>query len=517
MFIQVGNSLELNCTVTGKDLEDLDIAQYLSWKFFKNKTGQEMESRIIDGNISTLVIDDVGVNHTGAFSGVINVTPKCLNEYECSYHWTSDGENLYKNFEQVESYEIEIDGTSKLGNISFKKHVDPVTRVKMSSFKKVYVQYSNSTSLKLVLKLPDSASYLPSLFDTMYRVLYKSKWDDDFKMVKKTVLNDYFKNTPDTLTLTNLVPNTNYNISVSAKIVDAVGDRYWSDPFIMTGKTGCDVPGALPEFTGSSFQITQQIKTVKIYMKPLPDKMKNSPFVNYSLTFEELGKNGTLLSLETRDYPESVMLHPNVQLNLNNEYNIKIQVIRVIYLFSSKRTVGRLQVSSKVMFETKTNYIYVMENNENLNWSIEPSNTTSLSININEVENFDKWIFGVSLEKKNNFSSGISWGNCYFSHFDQVDDIPSPNFFSVQSVRGSEKALEVKITGYCNILNGNLLNVRPDNYTIIYGKISAPSTKPKDINSGNITGSSFTVTWGTTENPNGPIISYDITLELLKV
>jgi hypothetical protein len=219
---------------------------------------------------------------------------------EC--HWKKlDGQNSFKS---DMTYYMYVEAQNALGRARsdivtvHTRHLvlpNPVGDLRMVN--------RNSTSITLTWKRPS-----PSLSPVIYRLQYRSQWND---MIMVETTQSIF-------TLSNLIPNTDYTVQVTVKPAE---EGYWSSPSKLTVSSLKDVPKINPAITQGGFVVNScgmDCRNITIFWQSISEAYWHGDDFHYLVTIEKTcGINQN--SREDRNV-SSMKTSLSVKANMNCKY-----------------------------------------------------------------------------------------------------------------------------------------------------------------------------------------------------
>jgi hypothetical protein len=193
------------------------------------------------------------------------------NSYRCDWYF-ADGTNGYQQFRHClwlkspnRSYRTIIS--------SYITPMDPEEFVQPAMVPNLFANSMTSRSANISWSSVNERQFI-------YRVNYSSQWDSSFLKTNST-----------SILLENLVPFTNYTLSVECiPFIRSSEKGYWSVPSIYTFQTKPDVPASAPGVTAGSFHIKQLsdgYKTLTVHWQLIPKRFSNGVIDNTSVCYSQ--------------------------------------------------------------------------------------------------------------------------------------------------------------------------------------------------------------------------------------
>ncbi|XP_063420776.1 uncharacterized protein LOC134705990 [Mytilus trossulus] len=403
-----------------------------------------------------------------------NPQPKKRDQTSC-YIAPSTTDNYY-TFHAGNSYNLTINA-SNVCAFQMTEHTVNITEViKLSSPK-----LSLLSITQRVIILSTKQSQAPHIMIwTKDGILYDIVYSSD------TLTNTIQFSSPNesnTVILPDLIPYTEYTVTVKAKVPQSKGDKYWSPTVTRNYTTKSAAPVSVPYIGG--YIMSERV--LFLYIKPISKREKFSENAVYTVTVKSASEEPFFKQLNVT-WDIAMINVPGLQQKLTS-YLIEVKTVNDIgeSIDSSRITTpsydsGRQKPAYIVVEGSGKNYIISWDTQSrnissqlkkivvywcvgiqtvcqsNLNFINVSGHLTNISVT---TDRGDNWIFAVSFLYTDGYTTEMVFSKCHFPKFTGgPSDTPD-----ISVIPESQTELVVKPGDYCNI---NKYPSRPLVYTVYY-------------------------------------------------
>ncbi|XP_061175044.1 uncharacterized protein LOC133184160 isoform X2 [Saccostrea echinata] len=339
---------------------------------------------------------------------------------------------LYDTFVPSPNYYMNITLSNKIGVTSRIYNITTRRIVKLSH--PIVTIKPSSNTLQLSLNLPKEFRDNREIDDiVVYNITYRASWINKPRMVIFSSGNDSV-----TTTLRNCIPFTNYIIQITARPERSL---YWSDVKTKHIKTDPDVPYWAPETSPGLYYVHNQTG-ITLFHKPLQERYWNAEDCKVNVVLSD-EINSTIWEGNFSSSEAFLTIPKDIS---DSHYSASLRYINIegpsenaSILFINENESGLFVMAEEI--QTKGYWItwemddVVPITSVTIMWCTKigqkhcegdikwknfqrPGN----GVRLTDIEHNKYLIFGVSVQYKNNTSSGLTFATCYYQQPYSRDD-----------------------------------------------------------------------------------------------